>query len=486
MAIPALALLLAGLNLLFRRTLLPRTVSLSLLGLWLLSIVGVTMAVVQQNREFQYSEQVEQLQRYPALTTPVLMLDSRRVDRQWDQRVDVRFVAADSGSVVEVLRILSAKGPNQEVARRNALTSIDYSVRTSGDSSLVLDDHFSFLPNAKYRDQDLSLTIRLPRDRTFRLSSGFAYNLLGDENFVNDRRPENPDQHRYRLRGNRLECVGCTDEQLGIDENEDQADINIQLDGEDSNDEGDNNDESGDDEAESRGLTLNYGGAPAFDTEFGSYGSARRTFNETGFTQVQVRGAYRVVVRHGNAFKIEAGGEQDVLNDVRVELKGSTLEIHPRNRSSFFGGNSNDDEEKILIRIEMPSIEALDLAGAIQADLGGFERQDRLRVEQAGASHLRLNGNFGTLKIEQAGACRTTASGKADILDLDAAGACELAGANLLTRSADVDVAGVCKARLNVTESIKGDAVGPSEIAYTGKPQSVDLDASGPASIKRL
>ncbi|HEX8507441.1 MAG TPA: PspC domain-containing protein, partial [Hymenobacter sp.] len=178
MAIPAFALLLAGLNLLFRRTLLPRTVSLSLLGLWLLSIVGVTMAVVQQNREFQYSEQVEQLQRYPALTKPVLFLDSREVNRQWDQHVDVRLVAADSGSVVEVLRILGAKGPTQEDARRNALTSIDYSIRTSGDSSLVFDDHFSFLPNAKYRDQDLAVTIRLPRDRTFRLSSRFAYDLL--------------------------------------------------------------------------------------------------------------------------------------------------------------------------------------------------------------------------------------------------------------------------------------------------------------------
>ncbi|MBD2767645.1 PspC domain-containing protein [Hymenobacter sp. BT664] len=483
--IPSLFLLLGGLSLLFRRSLTSRNVNLSLLGLWLLSIVGLVMTVAQQSRQFQRQAEVEQLERYPALTTPVVRLDTRRVEREWDQRAEVRLAPADSGRVVEVLRTLSAKGPTDEEARRNALTSIDYTVRASGDSALVLDDHFSFLPGAKYRDQELAVTIRLPRDRTFRLSERFANNLLDDENFVGNHRPNNPEQHRYRLRGNKLECIGCTDEELGRSEDNDEADINVHIDSDDDNgDDGDNGDnDEGDDR--SSGLSLNYGGAPAFDTDLGSYGSARRSFNETDFTQVNIVGGYRLVVRHGDAFKVEAGGNDDRLQDLRVERKGNTLTIRPRN-TSFFGRNWGRDDQKVLIRIEMPALEELELAGAVQADLGGFDRQDRLKVQQAGASHLRLNGNYGTLKLEQAGACRTTATGHADALDLDAAGACELAGANLQIRNANVSVAGVCKARLNVTESIKGDAVGASVIAYSGQPQSVDVDATGPSSVKRL
>ncbi|WP_310393364.1 PspC domain-containing protein [Hymenobacter sp.] len=487
-AIPSLAMLLGGLNLLIKRTLLPRTAGLSLLGLWLLSIVGLSVAVAQQNREFQYEAAVEQLERYPTLTTPVLMLDARRVDRQWEQRVDVQLAAADSGRAVEVLRTLGSQGPSEAVARRNALTSIDYTIRPSGDSSLVFDDHFSFLPGAKYRKQELGVTIRLPRDRTFRISSRFAYDLLRDENFVNDRRPENPDQHRYRLRGNRLECIACTDEDLGVDlqdGNGDGTSIDTDNDGNDDVNINSGDEESDNDESNS-GITLNYGGAPSFDTDFNSYGSGRRTFEESGFTQVSVRGGYRVVVRKGDTFKIEAGGDDDILKDLRVERDGRTLEIHPRNSSSIFGRDWDRDEERVLIRIDMPSVDGLDLAGAVQADLGGFDRQDQLSVEQAGASHLRLNGNYGRLKIDQAGACRTTATGRADDLDLDAAGACELAAANLQTRTATVDLAGVCKARLNVSESLRGDAVGASEIAYSGQPKTVKVDATGPSSIKRL
>ncbi|MBU6122441.1 PspC domain-containing protein [Hymenobacter siberiensis] len=482
--IPALWLLLGGLNLLFRHTILTRTVGLSLLGLWLLSIVGVVAGVAQQSRQYQYDAEVEQLEQFPKLTSPVLMFDSRRVDRQWEQHVDLRLAAVDSGKVVEVLRTLSAKGPSEEVARNTALTTINYTVRPSGDSSLVFDDHFSFLPEAAYRKQELSLTLRLPRDRTFRISRNFANDLLDEDDFVGNRRPRDPEQHRYRLRGNKLECISCTNEQLGRDENNDDSNVNINIDSDDSDSADDNSDDNNDNsDGNSRGgLSLNYGGAPSFNTDLSSYGSGRRTFDETGFTRVSVAGGYRVVVRHGNSFKIETGGDDSALDNLRVERNGGELVVKPSRSRKFFG----DADHKVLIRIEMPTIDHLELAGAVQGDLGGFDRQENMRIEQAGASHLRLNGNYANLKIDLAGACRTTATGQADNLTLNAAVACELAGANLKTRVAKVSLVGACKARLNVTESLKGDAVGASEIAYSGQPATVKVDAVGASSIKRL
>ena len=476
--IPALWLLLGGLSLLFRRTFLTRTVGLSLLGLWLLSIVGVVAAGAQQSRQYQYEAQVEQLEQFPKLSTPVLMFDARRVDRQWEQHVDLRLAAADSGKSVELLRTLGAKGPSEAEARRTALTTIDYTVRPSGDSSLVFDDHFSFLPNAAYRVQQLGLTLRLPRDRTFRLSRSFAYDLLKDDDFVGNRRPENPEQHRYRLRGNRLECIACTPEQLGRDADHNDEKANANSDSDSANDNGrDDNDSN-----TSSGLTLNYGGAPSFDTDLGSYGSGRRTFNETGFSRVAVAGGYRVVVRHGNGFKIEAAGDADALDNLRVERNGDELVVKPRSGVRLFG----NADHRVLVRIEMPAIDHLELAGAVQGDLGGFDRQETMRIAQAGASHLRLNGNYGTLRLELAGACRTTATGQADDLRLDAVAACELAGANLKTRTAKVSLVGACKARLNVTESLRGDAVGASEVVYSGQPATVKVDAVGASSLKHL
>lgn len=466
--IPVLALVLLGLRLLLRRPVLGRTASLSLLGLWLVGVVGTAVAGGQLAREFRTRGSVVTTRNLAPVTGRSMVLALRAEDdNDYFESVRLRLAPADSGRAPFVVQEVTARGSSAAAARELATASVHYNLEQQ-DSVLTLDRGYTLTNDAPYRDQRLTLTLHLPLDKTYRLTREFI-NRLDDEDFKGNRRPEGDEDHRARLLGNgRFQCLDC-------------ADVSTEDSGsDDSNDEDDENNDT------NSGLTLNYGGAPSFDTDLSSYGSARRTFDETDFTRVSVAGGYRVVVRQGENFRIEAGGDEDVLNDLRAERDGDELVLRPRNNSSVFGRSWNRNGKEVLIVVTMPRVERLELAGSVQADLGGFGRQDELRVEQAGASHLRLNGNYGTLKLEQAGMCRTTATGQADNLDLDAAGACELAGANLLTRTATVDVAGVCKARLNVTESLKGDAVGASEIAYSGKTQSVDLDATGPSSIKRL
>ncbi|MBC8083078.1 MAG: DUF2807 domain-containing protein, partial [Hymenobacter sp.] len=457
--IPALAMLLLGVGLLLRRAVLSRTMGWSLFGLWLLSVVGVSVAAARQSREFQYQAEVEQSQLYSGLRAPVLRLETRQVNRNWDQRVEVSLAAADSGRTVEVLRRLSAKGASETDASNTAATTVAYTVRTRGDSTLIFDDHFSFQPNARYRDQDLELTIRLPRDRTFHLSQDFA-DWLDDDNFVGDQTPDEAGNHTYRLRGNKLECLDCTPEEMGNPEDED-------------NDE--DEDEDGD---------IRFGGATAFDTDEASYGSSRRTYSENDFNEISVLGPYRVVVRAGSAYRVKAAGSVRALNELRVECEGNKLVIRSRSRG-FSGLNLNSSGQKVLLTIETPELDKLELVGAARADVGGFNSGD-LQVEQAGASQLRLQGNFNNLDLDLAGGCRATLEGKADELSVDGAGGCELAAADFTTRTADINMIGASKARLRVTENLKADAVGASVIEYSGNPGDVTKDATGASRVESI
>ena len=470
-AIPSLALLLIGVGLLLRRALISRMVGWSMFGLWLLSIIGVTVAVARQSREFQYSADVEQTARYAGLTAPVLRLETRRVERDWDQHVDVQLAAADSGQVVEVLQLISAKGASEAEASRTAATSVAYTVRTRGDSTLILDDHFSYQPNARFRDQDVELTLRLPRDRTFRLSEATA-NWLGDENFVNGYQPEDVEQYRFRLSGNKLECLECPpEEDRDIDEDSDNEGVNIDIDSEEGED-GDVN------------IHLDYGGASSFNTKEEYYGPGRETYDETNFRNVTVTGNYRVVIRQGSTFSVRAAGANQDLRDLKIDLDGDELLVRPRGRMSSNWRFS--DGKKVLVTIQMPNLEKLKLAGAVLGDARGFEGNDRLEVVQAGASDLRLNGTFDNLELQLAGKCRTTLQGSAERLNIEGAGACEVSAANFTARNANVEVAGISKARVNVTESLNADAIGASVVEYSGNPKNVDKDAVGASSVRSI
>jgi phage shock protein PspC (stress-responsive transcriptional regulator) len=454
-AIPALALLLAGIGLLLRRTVLHRSVSLSLLGLWLLGIVGSSIAGARLAREYQRRAEIIQTQTLTPLTAKRLVLERRWTDV--GEYVDLDLIPVDSGQVPRLERVLSARGATEDDARRTAGTSILHTLDTPNDSTLVIDDHFSYQPGARYRNQRLRLRLLLPRDRTFRMNESFSEWLNADQ-YVNGQAPYNADKHTFRLSGSRIECVDCASEDLR---------------GTDNNDETTSEDNSD--------VNLDFGSASTFSTDESSYGDGRRSFDGDDFDHVSVTGPFQVVIRANDNHSVRAAGNEADLSEIIVERNGNELVIRPR-RKSLTGSNWRS-YKKILITIGTPELNKLELVGAAQAVVNGFSNGN-LEVEQAGASLLRLNGSFSALDLELAGGCRAILEGEADDLNVDGAGGCELAAAKFTTQRANISMIGASKARLKVTESLEADAVGASVIEYSGKPTSVSKDATGASRVE--
>ncbi|MFD2785123.1 PspC domain-containing protein [Hymenobacter rubripertinctus] len=466
--IPALALLLTGLGLLLRRSVLSRAANLTLLGLWLLGMVGSMVAGIRVSREFQRESEVTQTASLSGLTRPRLLLERRQLDN--DQWVDLDMIGIDSAQAPRLERIISAKGATDSLARRTAATSTVHQLRMLNDSTLSVDDHFTYQPSARLRDQQMRLRLLMPRDRTFRMTEDFA-TWLNDDDYLNGREPYQPENYVYRMRGNKLECLSCAD-----------ADLRSGND-----DERESDREDGDDYEAGRSdvnIHLDYGQVRPFDTNENSYGAARRTYDESDFDHISVAGPYRVVVRPGSRYQISAAGSDEDLRNLVVERDGGELTVHPRNRNVFRFGRRNNTSH-VLVTIEMPELNHLELVGGTQAQVSGFRTGD-LRVEQAGASRLSLDGRFDELNLELAGGCRAALKGAADELKIDAAGACEVAAADFTARRADVGAVGASKVRLRVTDELKADAVGASVVEYSGPVRNVRRNSVGASSIRAV
>ncbi|WP_426490984.1 PspC domain-containing protein [Hymenobacter sp. 102] len=463
-AIPALALLLMGVGLLLRRSILSRTASLTLLGLWLLGVVGSTVAGIRIGREFQRVEEVTQTTTLGGLTKPTLVLERRQLNSgEW---VDLDLVGIDSAQAPRLERIISAKGSSDSIARRNAATSTQHTLRILNDSTLSIDDHFTFQPSAKFRDQDMQLRLLLPQGRRFRMTETFA-DWLNDEDYVNGQAPYHPENFVFRMKGNKVECVNCQESDLrGRDEDTDSSDRDDYEEGRSDSD-----------------VKLNFDSIEPINTDEDSYGSERQTFNESGFDHLTIVGGYRALIRQGSTFSVRAAGPDRALRDLRVERDGDKLTIAPRNRDLF--DSDRGDTDDVLLTIEMPELNNLELVGGTHAEVSGFGTGD-LRVQQAGGSQFRFQGNLQELKLDLAGGCQAALQGNADRLNISGAGACEVAAEDFNVREADVDAVGATKVRLRVTEELKANAIGASLIEYSGRPRNVQREAIGAASIRSL
>lgn len=462
-AIPALSLLLMGVGLLLRRTILSRTASLTLLGLWLLGIVGSSVAGVRVGREFQREEEITQTTTLTGLTSPRLVLERRQLNN--DKWVDLDIVAIDSGQAPRLERIISAKGATDSLARRTAATSTSHNLRILNDSTLSVDDHFTYQPSARYRDQEMRLRLLMPRGRAFRMSERFA-DWLSDEDYLNGQPPRRPENGTFRMTGNKIECISCTADDLQVRD--------------------DNDDESRDDYDEGRDdsdVKLSFDSVEPINTDENAYGSERKTFEEADFDKVSIVGGYRAIVRQGSQYTVRAAGNGRALRDLKVTRDGSELTISPRNRDLF--DSRSGDHEDVLLIIETPELNNLDLVGGTHAEVSGFNSGD-LRITQAGGSQLRLKANLQELRLELAGGCQAALQGGAEQLTIEGAGACDVAGADFTARRADIEAIGATKVRIRVTEELKAEAIGASVVEYSGKPSQVRREAVGAAAVRSV
>ncbi|WP_400190331.1 PspC domain-containing protein [Hymenobacter sp. B81] len=470
--IPVLLLLLLGIGLIARRSVVTRTVGLSLLGLWLLGVVGSVMGGVRLAHDFQEEGSYTAERNLGRVNYPTVLLRTRELGSDWDLRPQLMITAADSGAAISLSEEYVANGATEAAGAATARATMQFNASVR-DSSVVIDDQFRYKPGAIYRSQDLNLTLRLPRDKQYRLSEDFAY-LLNEGSFVDGQRPNNPEQHLYRLRGNELECIDCAPGDIESEEasNEDpgEDDFEVNVNGErvriSVGDEGPDTDVS-------------------FSTAAEDYGSARRTFSLDDFNRVSVAGAYRVVLRKGNAFRVQAAGTERSLKDLEVRVQGDELIVRPR-RQGLMNNWNNRNAQRVLVEIELPGINTIDLSGAVQAKATGFENQGNLRIEQSGASHLQFEGSCRALTVELTGACQSVLEGQANTLRLEGTGACQIQAADLQVATANVELSGVSKARLHVTDKLDADVSGASEVRYSGNPTNVRTDDSGAASVKRV
>ena len=231
---------------------------LVLLGLWLLSVIGLTVIGIQQatHRAFDGEVIITEVLPVTAQDTLYLSMQSNpryssniyksdvkikydENDRKIMYSTDVRLViksTRDSIGKIEIVK--SAEGSNSKDARTRA-ENINYSTKFS-NNKLFLDSFLTSDLNNKYRDQDVRVILYLPLGSTlypdkniedFHHSSDFYGNILnyGQEG------------NYLKINDNGTSCENCPLEQMNNDsedswDNEDEFDGTIDFEAGDSSD----------------------------------------------------------------------------------------------------------------------------------------------------------------------------------------------------------------------------------------------------------
>ena len=412
-----------GLILLTKRTLMRAPVGWTLFGLWLLSVVALSVTVPAAFANSRTESSFEEMQQFP-VNDGALYLDVQEAGHETYQRTHL-YLEGYNGNGLKLVKRFQADGRNREEARENA-AMVSYNVQHN-DTVLLFDQNFDFKPGAKFRDQSLNLTLYIPYGQQFGMDESLG-RILRDESvhgLANDRR-------WVFTAGKGLECLNCPPETEREDEN-----------------------------------------------SSGGYGFRSDLRN---FRRVEVDGPFIVTVEGGSEYGVNVQADDDERDDIEVDVAGDRLRIRYRNEEfpEAFG-----DRNRIRVSVTMPEgLRGLDLGGAANATVRGFGDLDDLELDLSGASTANLELAANRIEVDLGGASQLTLNGRTNRLKAEVSGAAQLEASELAAEEAVVNASSAGVANVQANGTLEAEASSAGRIRYRGN-ASVRANASSAGSVER-
>ena len=199
------------------------------------------------------------------------------------------------------------------------------------------------------------------------------------------------------------------------------------------------------------------------------------------FDEVTVKGLADVDISFGPEFKVIVTAHEDLIEDVRTDVRGDRLYVGLDTEENFFDwfdwGDDSDNE--LRISITMPELTYLNIKGIGEVDIDRFEGE-RLEVTLAGVGDLTIADFTGKrLYVDLTGVGSLDIRGEVDDLEVELSGVGDANLRNLEAKHVIAEVSGMGDLKVYASESIEAFSSGFGDIVYYGNPVKVRRRAKG-------
>jgi len=221
------------------------------------------------------------------------------------------------------------------------------------------------------------------------------------------------------------------------------------------------------------------------------------------FTAIKVSSAIDLYLTQSNACQVAVSASNEEYRDkIITVVDGGTLIIKIDNNNGWFNWK-NWGDQKAKAYVSVKDLDALTASGATNVRFVNKLESPKLKIKLSGASDLKGDLMGGSVSIEVSGASdykgqldaknlvidgsgasKIELSGKVEDLSVEVSGASDAKLYELTAKGAMVHASGASTANVNVSQLLKAEASGASNINYKGEASIKEMSNSGASNIR--
>lgn len=191
-----------------------------------------------------------------------------------------------------------------------------------------------------------------------------------------------------------------------------------------------------------------------------------RNYPVGNFSKVEVAGPYDVRITTGAKPAVSATGPENVLDRLLIEVKGDTLQIHPK-KDGFVGMNFRH-HDPVVIEVSAQTLAAAAIAGSGDIVIDKV-KGDTFKAGIAGSGSLNV-GSIDVKRLEASigGSGDVQGAGKATSAKYSIAGSGDINFGAVQTVDSEISVAGSGNVEAQASGTAKVSIVGSGDVRVTG------------------
>ncbi len=186
-----------------------------------------------------------------------------------------------------------------------------------------------------------------------------------------------------------------------------------------------------------------------------------------------------VTVNEGTTQSVEIKGYANIAKHIKTEVKGGTLHIEYDLDDTW---NVDNDDMRIVITV--PSLKALSLTGAPDAEIHGNVAGSAFKLDLSGAGEVIIdNINVTDFSADLSGAAQLEIkAGNVKTASYDLSGAGDIKAYGLQTEETTASISGAGNGKVSASKKLDASVSGAGSITYKGNPE-VSQHVSGVGSV---
>lgn len=203
--------------------------------------------------------------------------------------------------------------------------------------------------------------------------------------------------------------------------------------------------------------------------------------NVKSFDGIKVSTGIDLYLTMGNSEEVKIVADEDIIDDIKTEVKDGTLHIYTK-KNNWFNWGGNKTRKAYVSVTELNRLHASSGSDVVSENtLEG----DRLEVKASSGSDVKLDVIIKNLSVDASSGSDAKLSGKSKTFEAEASSGSDIKAQNLEAKIGKLRASSGSDISVTITDELYARASSGADIRYYGNPQIRDTDESSGGDVRR-